>query len=101
MAECKTLSAQEVIKNYEKQIERLKENTKSNKKAFDKLNSKYSHVCNERDALQKKLNGKYINVKANLYNVMAILHVSMLVGVGLTFGAVGAYGWFKLLAWLF
>lgn len=90
-----------IVNQLEQQVERLKENTKSNKKAFDKLNSKYSHVCNERDAMQKKLNGKYINVKANLSNVMAILAVSMLVGVGLTVGVMGSYGWISLLARLF
>lgn len=101
MAECKTLSTQEMIKAYEQQTEQLKENAKSNKKAFDKLNSKYSHACNERDALQKKLSSKYINVKANISNVMAILAVSMLVGAGLTVGAMGSYGWIGLLARLF
>ena len=89
------------INQLERQIEQLKANAKGSKKALDKVNSKYSHACNERDALQKKLSSKYINVKANLSNVVAILSVSMLVGVGLTFGAVGTCGWFKLLAWLF
>lgn len=66
MTECKTIKPEppyfatpEELRGYkegrinqlEQQIERIKENTKSNKKAFDKLNSKYSHVCNERDAL--------------------------------------------------
>lgn len=99
--DCNNIPTEELIKNYEQQTKQLKANAKGNKKALDKLNSKYSQVCSERDALQNKLSGKYINVKANLSNVMAILCVSMLVGVGLIFGAIGAYGWFKLLVWLF